>query len=545
MRVPDLSEIEPIFKEFTEKGPGCCLGIYVDGQVVLAQGFGLANLEHRVPITPDTVFDLASTSKQFTAASVLLLAEDGALGLDDDVRKYFPEFVLDQAITIRQLINHTSGLREIYSLAAMVGWTWPELMEDDQVVALLAKTRTLNFEPGTAHSYSNSGYVLLSALVKRVSGKSLADFAKERIFDPLGMGVTHYRDDITSVVPNRANGYGKSPKGEEYKLNESPSNITGDGAAQTTIHDLAGWESNFVRPVIGNESFRKNQLATAELPDGADTGYAAGLFVAKYKGLPSVSHGGAWAGFRSDYVRFPESGLAVAVFANLAGANPSALAHRVADLCLADEIDAAAGRKANSSEAGDAVDGSAPSAEEPTHELAEVTAAVCEGLYGDGASFVRIVTEGDGLIVHAAGMELSATRATPGVFTTSALGLTLAFTGTAGEPEGIVVKQGEQVVWTLPRVAETKVSDEEAQELDGEYRCDEVEGTWNVVATSAGVRIDRTPPREPLEFTFGPTDVLLGPGFNVSIERAKDGTPVALLASDSRAKGLRFERVPS
>lgn len=546
MRVPDLSEIEPIFKEFTEDGPGCCLGVYVDGKLVLEKGFGLASLEHRVPITPDTVFDLASTSKQFTAASVLLLAEDGALDLEDDVRQYFPEFVLDQAITIRQLINHTSGLREIYSLAGMVGWSWPELMEDDQVVAILAKTRTLNFEPGTSHSYSNSGYVLLSALVKRVGGKTLAEFAKERIFEPLGMGVTHYRDDITSVVPNRAIGYGRSPKGDGYKLNESPSNITGDGATQTTIRDLTGWESNFIRPVIGDESFRKNQLETAKLADGTDTGYAAGLFVSTYKGLRSVSHGGAWAGFRSDYLRFPESGLAIAVFANLAGASPSALAHQVADLCLAEEIEAAAAAarvSTSPSESTTSEEPVAPSAEEPVEELAQVNAAACAGLYGDGASFIRIVADGEALAVHAAGMELAASRTTPGTFSTSALRLTLSFTGSAGEPAGVIVKQGDQVVWTLPRVAVAQVSDSEAEELNGEYRCEEVEGTWKVRATSAGVKLDRNPPREPLEFTFGPADVLLGPGFNVSVERSKDGSPVALLASDSRAKGLRFERV--
>lgn len=542
MRVPDLPEIEAIFEEFTGDGPGCCVGVYVDGELVLERGFGLANLEHRVPIDADTVFDLASTSKQFTAASVLLLAEDGLLGLEDDARKYFPEFVLEQAITIRQLINHTSGLREIYSLAGMVGWTWPELMEDDQVVDILARMRTLNFEPGTSHSYSNSGYVLLSALVKRVSGKTLAEVAKERLFDPLGMRATHYRDDITSVVPHRANGYGRSPKGDGYKLDESPSNITGDGAAQTTIREMAFWEANFLRPVIGNESFRRNQLETAELPDGTDTGYAAGLFVSQHKGLPCISHGGSWAGFRSDYIRFPDNGLAVAVFANLAGATPSALARQVADLCLAEEIESApaAGRVSDDQSA----EAAAQNAEEPVGELREVAAPACNGLFGDGTSFARLspAPEGDALTLYAAGMELAAARSGPGTFQTSVAKLTLSFTGDAEEPSGIIVRQGDQVVWSLPRVTPVQPSEEEVTALNGEYRCDEVESTWTVSATLEGVTVDRKP-REPLQFSYGPADVLLGPAFNVAVERSKDGAPVALLASDSRAKGLRFERV--
>jgi len=546
LRVPDRAEIAPLFEEFSADGPGCCLGIYLDGELVLETGFGLASLEHRVPITGETVFDLASTSKQFTAACILLLAEDGSLGLDDHVQKHFPEFALEQDITIRQLINHTSGLRDVYSLFGMVGWTWPELMVDDQIVEILSRQRSLNFDPGTAHSYSNSGYVLLSALIHRVSGKTLAAFAKERIFEPLGMDNSAYRDDITSVIPNRANGYSQTPDGG-FKLDESPSAVTGDGALNTTVRDMARWESNFIRPFVGNESFRGAQLETAKLADGTDTGYAAGLFLAPYKGLPSVSHGGAWAGFRSDYIRFPDHGLAVAVFANLAGANPSALVRKVAELCLADEMAAeelaevgAAASPPHEGESAPEVDGPANQAAE---ELAEVGAAACAGLYGDGTTFLRLsADERDGLEVGVSGTELSASRTDPGTFSTSSPKLTLSFTGGADEPAAVVVRHGEQVIWTLPRVAPAQISEEEAGALSGQYRCDEVDSSWTLRATEEGVEIDRAP-REPVKVGYGPADVLIGPGFNVTIERAKDGSPAALLAGDSRAKGLRFERV--
>lgn len=543
MRVPALDEVSPLFEEFSPDGPGCCLGIYIDGELVLEKGFGLANLEHRVPITSDTVFDLASTSKQFTAASVLLLAEDGALDLDDDVRKHFPEFALEEEITVRQLIHHTSGLRDVYSLFGMVGWTWPELMVDDQIVEILSRQRSLNFAPGTSHSYSNSGYVLLSALVRRVSGKTLREFCREAIFEPLEMSATDYRDDITSVIPDRANGYRKSADGS-FNLDESPSAVTGDGALNTTIRDLARWEANFLRPVIGTESFRRTQLETAKLPDGTDTGYAAGLFLSPHKGLPSVSHGGAWAGFRSDYIRFPQHGLAVAVFANVAGANPSALVRKVADLCLAEEI--AAAERAGSPQAAAGSMGGSEEAEAPDvpqgEELTEVDAAVAAGLYGDGVTFLTLTPEGnDALLVEAGGMELVAQRNGPGGFATTYPALSLAFTGGRDGPAGAVVRHGDQVIWTLPRVDAAQVSDAEADALSGTYRCEEVDASWSVRATADGVEIDRSP-RAALTVQYGPADVLLGPGFNIRIERAEDGSPVALLASDSRAKGLRFGR---
>lgn len=536
MRVPELDRVLPIFEEFDPEGPGCCLGIYVDGELVLEQGFGLASVEHRVPIDGQTVFDLASTSKQFTAACVLLLAEEEALGLDDDVRKHFPEFSLDQEITVRQLIHHTSGLRDVYSLFGMVGWTWPELMVDDQIVEILSRQRTLNFEPGTAHSYSNSGYVLLSALVHRVSGRTLAQFSKERIFDPLGMDASAYRDDITSVIRHRANGYTKTAAGI-YKLDESPSAVTGDGALNTTVRDMARWEANFLRPVVGGESFRELQMETGKLADGTDTGYAAGLSIGSHKGARIVGHGGAWAGFRADFIRFPDHGLAVAVFANLAGATPGVLARKVADLCLAEEF---AGT-ASEPEVRSAV-GSPPVEVEAAEELTEVRPETAAGLYGDGTSFARLTADGEALKLQAAGLDMTAERSGPATFATRAPALTLSFTGKDGTASGLIVRLGEQVIWNLPRVDPAQITELEADALSGRFRCDEVDATWTVSATTAGVEIDRSP-RSAVRLGYGPADVLLGPGFNVTIERDKNGAPIALLAADSRAKGLRFDRV--
>jgi CubicO group peptidase (beta-lactamase class C family) len=321
--------------------PGCALAIIKDGRIVYKRGYGMAHLEQNAPITSTTIFDTGSVSKQFTAMSMLLLAEQGKISLDDDIRKYLPEMPQYEAtITIRHLINHTSGIRDYLTLIALSGGGRDEdFYLDGEVVDLLARQKQLNFKPGDQWLYSNSGYFLLSQIMKRASGKTLRQFADENIFKPLAMNNTHFNDDHTEIIKNRAQGYAPR-RGGGFSISVSPLDMVGDGNVVTTVEDLFLWDQNFYHNKLGKG--RQELIAEAERPgalsSGAKLDYAAGLRVASYKGLKEVSHGGAFVGYRAGLLRLPDQRFSVACECNLAIIDPMTLAHRVADLYLADQF---------------------------------------------------------------------------------------------------------------------------------------------------------------------------------------------------------------
>ena len=318
--------------------PGCALGVYRDGRVEYARGYGMANLELGVAISPQSVFDIGSTSKQFTAASLAMLAQDGKLSLDDDIRKYIPEMPnYGKTITIRHILTHTSGIRDYLTLFALTGIDDADLTTDDDAFGFITRQRELNFAPGDQWLYSNSGFFLASVIVKRVSGQTLAQFAASRIFEPLGMTHTRFNDDHMSVIPGRATGYERRPGGR-FATSMSNFEQTGDGAVQTSVEDLLKWDENFYRGTVGGSQMLAAMQTTAVLNDGKQQTYALGLTVDKYRGLRTVSHGGSWAGYRAELLRFPEQHLSIACLCNLANTNPSMLARRVADVYLGDRM---------------------------------------------------------------------------------------------------------------------------------------------------------------------------------------------------------------
>lgn len=340
--VPDarIAAVDAVFAEWDRAdSPGCALGIIEDGRLVHARGFGAANLELGASITPTSVFDIGSTSKQFTAACVALLAIDGRLSLEDDVRKFVPELPdLKRTITLRHLLNHTSGIRDYLGLFALAGIETEDFTTKEQALATLARQMHLNFEPGSEFLYSNSGYFLLSIVVERVSGKTLPQFALERLFVPLGMGDTHIHDDHTRIVPRRAQGYGEREDGS-FGIDMSDFEQTGDGAVMTTIEDLARWDANFYDARVGGRALLDSLHTRGKLNDGHQLSYALGLMMGRYRGLATVSHGGAWAGYRAQLLRFPERRVSIVCLCNLGTMNPSKLCQRVADVWLAAELE--------------------------------------------------------------------------------------------------------------------------------------------------------------------------------------------------------------
>src|SRR6266850_8248784 len=329
--------VDEVFADLTKAGsPGCALGVYRDGKIIYSKGYGLANLEEGVPITPQSVFDIGSTSKQFSAASILLLEKQGKLSVNDDVQKYIPELPdYGQRITILHLLNHTSGLRDYLTLMELAGVNTDSVTTDEDALQMIFRQKALNFAPGGDWLYSNTGFFLLSVIVKRVSGKTLREFAAENIFAPLEMTHTQYRDDHTSLIANRAMAYDAKEKGGGYSLNVSYFEQTGDGAVHTSVEDLLKWDENFYSGQIGGKELLAEIQEQGKLNNGKVLDYAKGLFVADYRGLRTVSHGGSWGGYRAELLRFPKQHFSVACLCNLGSANPSNRAHRIADIYLA------------------------------------------------------------------------------------------------------------------------------------------------------------------------------------------------------------------
>jgi CubicO group peptidase (beta-lactamase class C family) len=327
---------DEIFVDLTKAGsPGCALGVYRDGKIAYAKGYGLANIEEHVAITPQSVFDIGSTSKQFTATSILLLEKQGKLSVNDDVREYIPELPdYGQKITILNLLNHTSGLRDYLTLMKLAGINVDGVTTDEDALQLITRQKALNFAPGTDWLYSNTGFFLLSTIVKRVSGKTLRDFAAENIFTPLGMNHTQYRDDHASLIANRALAYEQNKNKDGYVLDVSYFEQTGDGAVHTSVEDLLKWDENFYSGQVSGKELLAELQEHGKLNSGKVLDYAKGLFLTDYRGLPTVSHGGAWGGYRAELLRFPVQHFSVACLCNLGNANPSKRAKEVADVYL-------------------------------------------------------------------------------------------------------------------------------------------------------------------------------------------------------------------
>lgn len=326
--------VDAVFARWTQDTPGCAVGVSKDGRAIVQKSYGMADLEQGVPNRPDTIFEAGSVSKQFTAAAVLLLARDGKLSLDDPARKYVPELPdYGAPLTIRHMLHHTSGLRDWGEIASIAGWPRTSRVHTHaHVLDILSRQKALNFPSGTQYSYSNSGYNLAAIIVSRVSGKSFADFSRERIFEPLGMTRTSWRDDHTRIVKGRAIAYSTTSGG--FRISMPFENVHGNGGLLTTVGDLLKWNENFVTPKVGDAALLKLQQEPGRFNDGKPHTYAMGLTVGPYRNLPQVSHSGSTAGYRAHLTWFPEQRLSVAVLCNVSSGAATQYAMTVAEMYL-------------------------------------------------------------------------------------------------------------------------------------------------------------------------------------------------------------------
>ncbi len=521
------ARIDRIFAEWDHvNSPGCALGVSRDGEIVYQRGYGMSNLEHAIAITPPSIFHVASISKQFTAFSILLLERDGKLSVNDDVRKYIPELPsYGKTITIDHLLHHTSGLRDQWSLLGLADWRDDDLITEDDVLRVVTRQKELNFEPGAEYLYSNTGYTLLAIIVKRASGKSLRDFADERIFKPLGMTSTHFHDDHTMIVPGRTQAY-EPRRGGGWRISIPVFDTYGATSLFTTVGDLLKWEQNFADAKVGGPALIAKFTTAGTLGDGTPISYARGVVVGKYRGLATVGHSGADAGYRADVVRFPDQRLAVAAFCNLANINPSQLTRRVAAVYLGGEMlpdNAAGAPKAIAISAGKLASYAGAYWNQRTEEV------------------WRFRVRGDTLIMQSGGgfplTPVGADRFVgPG-------GAELTFTG---QPDAVrrleVVMEGER-----PRVMERLASSApSARGLDpyvGRYYSEEINTAYDlVVRGDTLIAVSRRGAEYPLEPLAA--DVFQGRGMGtLRFERDAKRRVTAVRVSTGRVRRLKFERV--
>ncbi|HEY2017818.1 MAG TPA: serine hydrolase domain-containing protein [Bryobacteraceae bacterium] len=517
------TKVDTIFARFNRRdSPGCAVGASVNGSPVLSAGYGMADLEHNVAITADTVFEPGSITKQFTAAAVLLLAQQGKLSLEDPVRKYIPELPdYGTPITIRHLINHTSGLRDWGNVEAIAGWPrTTRAYTHAHVLEIVIRQRALNYPPGSEYSYTNTGFNLAAILVGRVAGKPLPDFSREAIFTPLDMPSTQWRDDFRRIVPNRAMAY--SQAGGTFRTDMPFEDVYGNGGLLTTVGDLLRWTRNFTDMKVGGRPLVEAQQVQGRLTDGRTIAYAAGLMMLHWRGLPEVSHSGSTAGYSAWLGRYPDQGVAVAVLCNLAGTNATQLGHQVADVYLAGAVRA--------------------------HRLEE-NAPIDAATLSDRAGLYRSVRDHQTLAIGIQDGQLRLDRrgllkpVSANLFTLGDDGLRAYFeAASAGKPARLrlATEQDENDLYERVEPAHPSLPDLEA--MTGEYSSDEAEVNLKVVLEQDRLVIHRHPDTKiPLTPTYRD-------GFNCSLGsvrflRDSAGRITELSVGEPRVWDLRFRRV--
>jgi len=337
--LPDstITKINKLFTQWDNKNsPGCALAIVRNDSILFAKGYGMANLEYNIPIEPGTIFHMASISKQFTAFSIVLLARQGKLQLDDDIHKYlswFPD--LKQKITIRNLLNHTSGIRDQWQLLAISGTRLDDVITQDHIIKILSKQQALNFKPGEQYSYSNSGFTMLAEIVRSVTGQSLRQFTDSAIFKPLGMLNTHFHDDYEEIVKDRSYSYDR--KDSAHFANSILSySVAGATSLFTNLEDMSKWIMNFYTHKVGDQKDIDQLTQKGKLNSGKELNYALGIVSDTYNGWRQYSHGGADAGYRTYLTVFPDLKMGLALFSNLGDVNAGGKLYEVAGLFIND-----------------------------------------------------------------------------------------------------------------------------------------------------------------------------------------------------------------
>ena len=504
--------------------PGCVLGVDRGGRPLYRRGYGMASLEMATPMSEFSVVESGSVAKQFTAAAIAHLAGQGKLSLDDPIRKYIPELAdYGAPVTIRMALNHTSGIRDMWTLFVLAGQTPGSVLYSmDQALRMVYRQRELNFPPNSQFLYSNSGFLLLAEVVQRVSGMPLSRYSQEYFFQPLGMTSTQWRDDWNRVVPGRVTAYTTASNG--YRVEMPFMSVYGAGGLLTTVGDLLKWNQNLEDPQVGGRDWAAQMHQRGRLTSGREIEYALGLFVTSYRGEREVSHGGATGGYRTFLARWPDRKLSIAVLCNAANAGPENLAHRVVDVFLGARPAAAA---ANTT---------APATGDVTAYLGRFRAPATEELL--------TVASRDGRLFAEFGGRAELQPAGPDRFRATAAPVEVAFRrGGDGKVAGLALVLSESDTTLYDRLEVPATTAAELAPLTGTYFSPELDVRYTLAAkdTTLTVANDDQPARDLVR--TGPDSFAQPGGLALRMTRARNGRPDGFLLFAGRVKNLRFGKV--
>ncbi|UCC83549.1 MAG: serine hydrolase [Gemmatimonadota bacterium] len=522
-------KIDQLFLAFDRLGSaGAAVAVVKDGEAVYQRGFGYADLEHGVAITPSTVFDIASVSKQFAGIAIAMLVKEGRVDLDADYREYLPEMPeYEHTVTVRHLVHHTSGIRDWSSALPIAGVRFEDVISFDDILRMAKHMQDLNYTPGDRYSYTNTGYNLLAEIVSRVTGEPFADWMEANVFEPLGMENTHFQADHDKIVANKARSYRANPS---LGFQNVANNLTAIGSSSlyTTTEDLARWVLNFEGRHVGGEAV-KLMLQQGVLNNGTTIGYAFGQGVGSYKGARTVSHGGSWAGFRTQLLRFPDQRFAVIVLGNFNYFNPSAMANAIADIYLFPESDVAE-RTSSDTDAPEVV----------------VDPAILDdyiGTYRLGPGWLLTITHEDGRLMAQATNEdkFPMKAVAENRFWVADYGASVFF---PRNPAGEVTHLGYRGI-RAPRVELFTPGPDELEEFAGSYYSVELDTRWEIIA-SEGALVARHRRYDDIPLDPGEVDDFTSRTWflrHLKFSRDEDGGVSGFLVTNGRVQDLRFDRV--
>jgi CubicO group peptidase (beta-lactamase class C family) len=535
-----VDKLEKVFEPWNRSdGPGGVVGIVKDGELIFSKGYGLASVEHSALMRLDSILDIGSVSKQFTAMSIYLLEEEGKLSVDDDVQKHIPELpTFDHPVKIHELIHHTSGIRDYFTLFSVKGWNPMDTLDEDEVLQLLARQQDLNFEPSTKFMYCNTGYFLLARIVERASGKTLGEYAEENIFKPLGMESTKFDESNIDVIRGRAMSYRHA--GEDWAALNSNLELVGDGALHTTIFDMAKWHDNLAKNKLGKGSpdLVEKLMETAELKSGRKLPYAGGLFIDELEGVKRVQHGGDWLGFNAMASWFPDENVSVFTFGNDGTQLGKSLNKEAALVVLADVIEAK------------------PEETEPEEEEEEdgerkeinLTGEQVKPLIGRwklklGGLIIKITRDGRKLMAQATGQPAFEVYAeTPTKFFYKVVEAEFEFkVEDDGEIKGGTFFQNGLKI-PFERLPDFEPTEDQIKGAAGSYYSSELSMVASLKIVDGKLELSDGA-RPPMTPDWIDENQLSAGGMTLDLVRAKDGTITGMLLQAGRAVNLKFEKL--
>jgi CubicO group peptidase (beta-lactamase class C family) len=531
-------QIDQLFAVWNNiESPGAAVAVEKDGKVIYKKGFGSAELEYNIPITPQTVFHVASVSKQFTCFSILLLEKQGKLSINDDIRKYIPEVPdFGKVITLNQLMHHMSGLRDQWELLAMAGWRLDDIITKDQILRIVSRQKELNYNPGDEYLYCNTGFTLLAEVVARVSGQTFPEFTRTHIFEPLKMTNTLFYDDCQKIVKNRAYSFYVDSSG--YKKSILSYSNAGATSLFTTAEDLCQWSRNFENPVVGDKDIIAKMNLRGILNKGDTITYAMGQDIGKYKGLRIISHGGADAGYRSFLVRFPDQRFSVNILSNLASFNPGGMSFKIADIYLKDKLTADAPKKV---ETGIKV----PVEIKEVKIDHDVLVSYCGQYEWQPGVMVTVSVENDNLFVSSPALPKTPMKAvTPTEFNVDAVSAKVSFIMDSGKVSKMKVEMNGGIVVAL-KVPDFEAAKINLSEYAGDFYSGELSTTYTMVIESGRLIARHFRTGDVLLTLTGPDNFTGNEWYfgKVVFTRESNGKISGFKVSGGRVRNLKFEKI--